>query len=141
LVQQTFFQLLRETVAEGRTAFLSSHILGEVEKTCDRVAIIRDGRIVTVDRVEALRGLAHHVVELRFTAQVPASDFSSLPGVSDVVAIDGGLQMRVTGSMAPVVEAAARHGLVDFETREPSLEQTFLAQYGREAVEVTSRGR
>jgi hypothetical protein len=61
--------------------------------------------------------------------------------VSDVVAIEGGLQMRVTGSMALVVQAAARHGLVDFETREPSLEQTFLAQYGREAVEVNSHGR
>lgn len=141
LVQQTFFELLRETVSEDRTAFLSSHILGEVEKTCDRVAIIRDGRIVTVDRVEALRSLAHHVVELRFAVPVPASAFSSLPGVSDVVATEGGLQMRVTGSMAPVVEAAAGHGLVDFETREPSLEQTFLAQYGREAVEVTSHGR
>ena len=136
LVQQTFFELLRETVAEGRTAFLSSHILGEVEKTCDRVAIIRDGRLVTVDRVEALRGLAHHEVELRFGAPVAASAFSSLPGVTDVVMIDGGLRMRVTGSMAPVVEAAAGRGLVDFETREPSLEETFLAQYGREAVEV-----
>ena len=49
--------------------------------------------------------------------------------------------MRVTGSMAPVVEAAAGRGLIDFETREPSLEQTFLAQYGREAVEVTNHGR
>jgi ABC-2 type transport system ATP-binding protein len=141
LVQQTFFALLRETVAEGRTAFLSSHILGEVEKTCDRVAIIRDGRIVKVDRVEALRGLAHHLVELRFAAPVPAAEFSSLPGVSDVVVIEGGLQMRVTGSMAPIVEAAAGHGLVDFETREPSLEQTFLAQYGREAVEVDGHVR
>jgi ABC-2 type transport system ATP-binding protein len=141
LVQQTFFQLLRETVAEGRTAFLSSHILGEVEKTCDRVAITRDGRIATIDRVEALRGLAHHQVELRFAAPVPASAFFSLPGVTDVVAIEGGLQMRVIGSMAPVVEAAAGHGLVDFETREPSLEQTFLAQYGREAVGVTGNGR
>ncbi len=141
LVQQTFFELLRETVAEGRTAFLSSHILGEVEKTCDRVAIIRDGRIVTVDRVEALRGLAYHLVDLRFAAPVPVAAFASLPGVSDVVTIDGGLQMRVTGSMAPVIEAAARRGLVDFETREPSLEQTFLAQYGREAVEVASHVR
>jgi ABC-2 type transport system ATP-binding protein len=141
LVQQTFFALLRETVREGRTAFLSSHILGEVEKTCDRVAIAREGRIVTVDRVEALRGLAHHQVELRFAAPVGASEFSSLRGVTDVVAIEGGLQMRVTGSMAPVVEAAARHGLVDFETREPSLEQTFLAQYGREAAKVDGHGR
>ena len=141
LVQQTFFGLLRETVAEGRTAFLSSHILDEVERTCDRVAIIRDGRIVTVDRVAALRDLAYHEVELRFAAPVAASVFSSLPGVSDVVAIDGGLRMRVTGSMAPIVEAAAGRGIVDFETREPSLEQTFLAQYGREAVEVNHHGR
>ena len=141
LVQQTFFELLRETVAEGRTAFLSSHILGEVEKSCDRVAIIRDGRIVAVDRVAALRGLAYHLVELRFTSSVTGSAFSALPGVSDVIAIDGGLQMRVTGSMAPVVEAAAGRGLIDFETREPSLEQTFLAQYGREAVEVNNHGR
>jgi ABC-2 type transport system ATP-binding protein len=140
LVQQTFFELLRETVAEGRTAFLSSHILGEVERTCDRVAIIRDGRVVTVDRVEALRGLAHHVVELRFGAPVDPSAFASLPGVSEVTSIDGGLRMRVFGSMAPVVETAARRGLVEFETREPSLEQTFLAQYGREAVEVNNHG-
>ena len=141
LVQQTFFGLLRETVAEGRTAFLSSHILDEVEQTCDRVAIIREGRIVTVDRVAALRDLAYHEVELRFAAPVAASVFASLPGVSDVVAIDGGLRMRVTGSMAPIVEAAAGRGLVDFETREPSLEQTFLAQYGREAVEVNHHDR
>jgi len=141
LVQQTFFGLLRETVTEGRTAFLSSHILDEVEKTCDRVAIIREGRIVTVDRVAALRDLAYHEVELRFAAPVAASVFSSLPGVSDVVAIDGGLRMRVTGSMAPIVETAAGRALVDFETREPSLEQTFLAQYGREAVEVNHHGR
>ncbi len=140
LVQQTFFGLLRDLVAEGRTAFLSSHILGEVERTCDRVAIVREGRIVTVDRVEALRNLAHHVVELRFATPVAPSEFEALPGVSNVVAIEQGLQMRVTGSMAPVVQAAARSGLIDFETREPSLEQTFLAQYGREAIEVNSHG-
>jgi ABC-2 type transport system ATP-binding protein len=141
LVQQTFFELLRDTVAEGRAAFLSSHILGEVEKTCDRVAIIREGRLVKVDRVEALRDLAHHQVELRFAAPVPVAEFSALPGVSDVVAEDHILRLRVTGSMAPIVQAAARHELVEFETREPSLEETFLAQYGREAVEVNDHGR
>ena len=141
LVQQTFFELLRETVAEGRTAFLSSHILSEVERTCDRVAIIRDGSLITVDRVATLRGLAYHEVDLRFEASVPASVFAGLPGVGGVAAIDGGLRMRVTGSMAPVVEAAAGRGLIDFETREPNLEQTFLAQYGREPLEVASHGR
>ena len=129
LIQQTFFGLLRETVAEGRTAFLSSHILGEAEKTCDRVAIIREGRIVMVDRVVALRDLAHHQVELRFATPVPAAEFSVLPGVSDVVADDCTLRMRVTGSIAPVVQAAARHQLVDLLSQEPSLEQAFLAQY------------
>jgi len=141
LVQQTFFQLLRETVAEGRTAFLSSHILGEVEKTCDRVAIVREGRLVMVDRVEALRDLSHHQVELRFADAVPSAEFRGLPGVSDVVAEDRVLRMRVTGSMAPIVQAAARHDLLDFTSREPSLEDTFLAQYGREAVEVNNHDR
>src|SRR5512146_719029 len=66
LVQQTFFQLVREAVADGATVVLSSHILDEVERTCHRVAIIRDGRLVTVDRVAALRDLAHHEIDLRF---------------------------------------------------------------------------
>ncbi|HEY6057275.1 MAG TPA: ABC transporter ATP-binding protein [Candidatus Limnocylindrales bacterium] len=146
LVQQTFFELLRETVAAGRTAFLSSHILSEVEKTCDRVAIIRDGRLVAVDRVEALRDLAHHQVELTFAGPPPVDDFAELAGASELAADGNVLRMRVTGSIAPVVHAAARHDLVDFVSREPSLEETFLAQYGRtpagaEAVEVNNHGR
>jgi ABC-2 type transport system ATP-binding protein len=141
LVQQTFFELLREARTEGRTAFLSSHILSEVEKVCDRVAIIREGQLVKVDRVEALRDLAHHQVEIQFTGSVPAAAFGALPGVSDVVAEDHLLRLRVTGSIVPVVRAAARYDLVDFISREPSLEETFLAQYGREAVEVNNHGR
>jgi ABC-2 type transport system ATP-binding protein len=136
LVQQTFYAVIREAKAEGRTVFLSSHILSEVEKTCDRVAIIRDGRLVRVDRTEALRDLAHHQVELIFTDSVPIQEFSSLDGVSDVVVEDHTLRMRVAGSITPVVRAAARHELVDFVSREPSLEETFLAQYKSEAAEA-----
>jgi len=133
LVQQTFYEVIREAKAEGRTIFLSSHILSEVEKTCDRVAIIRDGRLAKVDRVEALRDLAHHQVELRFVGDVPVGAFAAIPGVSDVVADDHILRMRVSGSIAPVVREAARHELLDFVSREPSLEETFLAQYGHDA--------
>jgi ABC-2 type transport system ATP-binding protein len=129
LVQQTFFEFIREAKSDSRTVFLSSHILSEVEKTCDRVAIIRDGRIVRLDRVEALRDLAHHQVELRFTGPVPASEFESLPGVSDVVVDEHTLRLRVSGPITPVVRAAARYELVDFVSREPSLEETFLAEY------------
>ncbi len=135
LVQQSFFGLVQEAKAEGRTVFLSSHILGEVEKTCGRVAIIREGRIVKTDTVEALRDLAHHQVELRFTNTVPIAAFESLPGVSDVVADDHVLRLRVTGAITPVVRAAAQYDLLDFVSREPSLEETFLAQYGPQAVQ------
>jgi ABC-2 type transport system ATP-binding protein len=133
LVQQTTFEILREAVAGGTTVFLSSHILSEVEKSCDRVAIIREGRLAKVDRVDALRDLAHHQVELRFAGAVPAAEFEALPGVSEVVADDHVLRMRVSGAITPVVQAAARYDLLDFVSREPSLEETFLAQYGREA--------
>ncbi len=81
--------------AEGRSVFLSSHILSEVERTCDRVAIIRDGQLVKVDRIEALRDLAHHQVELRFVDTVPTDAFATLPGVSDVSVEDHTLRLRV----------------------------------------------
>jgi ABC-2 type transport system ATP-binding protein len=138
LVQQTFFAVLREAVGEGRTVFLSSHVLSEAEKACDRVGIIRDGRLVKVDRVDALRDLAAHQVELRFTGPVPAAEFEALPGVSNVTAEDHVLRMHVTGPISPVVKAAARFELADFVSREPSLEETFLAEYGHDAVEVAN---
>jgi ABC-2 type transport system ATP-binding protein len=136
LVQQTFFALMREAVGEGGTVFLSSHILSEVERSCDRVAIIRDGRLVRLDRVDALRDLAHHQVELRFAGEPPVAEFKGLAGVSDVAVEDHLLKLRVFGPITQVVEAAARFGVTDFLSREPSLEETFLAQYGREAAEV-----
>jgi ABC-2 type transport system ATP-binding protein len=141
LVQQSFFGVLRELVAEGRTAFVSSHILSEVEKSCDRVAIIREGRLVKVDTVEGLRDLAHHQVELRFAGPVPATAFATLAGVSDVHVDDHVLRLRVSGAITPVVQAAAKYELLDFVSREPSLEETFLAQYGQQAVEVSDHGR
>jgi ABC-2 type transport system ATP-binding protein len=127
-------------VAGGATIFLSSHILSEVEKSCNRVAIIREGRIVKLDTVEGLRDLAHHQVELRFVGPVPTAAFEALPGVTDLVSDDHVLRMRVAGAITPVVQAAARYELLDFVSREPSLEETFLAQYGREAAEVNSHG-
>jgi ABC-2 type transport system ATP-binding protein len=139
LVQQAFYGLVREAQAEGRTVFLSSHVLSEVERTCDRVAIVRDGRLVRTGRVDTLRDLAHHQVELRFPDGVPAAEFAALPGVSDVVVEDHTLRLRIAGPITPVLQAAARHELVDFLSREPSLEETFLAEYGRQATEVSSR--
>jgi ABC-2 type transport system ATP-binding protein len=133
LIQQAFYSVIREAKAEGRTVFMSSHILSEVERTCDRVGIIREGSLVRVDRTEALRDMAHHTVELVFADAVPTAAFASLPGVSDVVAEDHILRMRVTGPITPVVKAAAGYDLSDFVSREPTLEETFLAVYGPQA--------
>jgi len=139
LVQQTFYAVVREAKSEGRTVFLSSHILGEVERTCDRVAIIREGRLVKVDRVDAFRDLADHQVELRFAGPVPTSEFQGLAGVSEVTAEDHTLRMRVTGPITPVVQAAARYELLDFVSREPSLEESFLAEYAPEAAKEAAK--
>ena len=129
LVQQTFNALLFEAREEGRTVFLSSHIIGEVERTCDRVAIIREGRIVRLDTVEALRELAAHEVELRFGGEVPVEAFAAMAGVSHLVHEGRTLRMLVSGPIAPVVRAAAGYDLHDFVSREPSLEDIFLAEY------------
>jgi ABC-2 type transport system ATP-binding protein len=136
LVQQEVFKLVLEARDAGRTVFFSSHVISEVERTADRVAIIREGRLVRVDRVEALRDLAAHQVELRFTGRVPVEVFEAIPGVSNVVAEDHVLRMHVSGPIAPVVRTAARFELADFVSREPNLEEVFLAEYGRDTGAV-----
>ncbi len=133
LVQQTFNKMMFEAKAEGRTIFLSSHIIGEIERVCERAAIIRDGRLVRVDSVAGLRDLAAHEVELRFPGVVPTAEFEAMEGVSNVAAEGHTLRMLVTGPIAPVVRAAAAHDLTDFVSREPSLEEVFLAEYGHGA--------
>jgi len=130
LVQQTFFAIVRETRSEGRSIFLSSHIIDEVDRTCDRVAIIREGRLVQVDSIEAIRRLAFHHVELSFATPVAPAIFESIDGVSAVQADEHTIKMRVNGPIGAVIAAAAPHGLVDVVSREPNLEDVFLAQYG-----------
>jgi ABC-2 type transport system ATP-binding protein len=136
LMQQVFYELVREARNEGRSIFISSHIIAEVERTCDRVAIIREGRLTKVDTVDALRSLAYHQVELRFAGVAPVDAFRELPGVTDVVADDHVLRIQVNGPIAPIVRAAAGYDLLDFTSREPNLEEVFLAEYGRESVDV-----
>ena len=132
LVQQEVFRLVDEAKAEGRTVFFSSHVISEVERTCDRVAIVRAGRLVQLDRVEAVRDLSHHEVEMRFAGTVPVETFAALPGVSGTTVTGDTMRLRVVGPIAPVVRAAGAHELLDFTSREPSLEETFLGFYGDE---------
>jgi ABC-2 type transport system ATP-binding protein len=142
LVQQTFFEIVREARAEGRSVFLSSHIIDEVDRTCDRVAIIREGRLVQVDRIEAIRRLAFHHVELTFSVPVAPAIFEAIADVSDVSVNGSVVSMRVNGPIGAVIATAATHGLVDVVSREPNLEDVFLAQYGEHGhVAAGSDGR
>jgi ABC-2 type transport system ATP-binding protein len=140
LVQQTFNELLFEGRGEGRTVFLSSHIISEVERTCDRVAIIREGRIVRTDTLEGVRSIAAHEVELRFASPVDAAPFGRIEGVANLAAEGHILRMLVTGPIAPVVRLAGQYDLVDFVSREPSLEEVFLAEYAPTTATVAKNG-
>jgi ABC-2 type transport system ATP-binding protein len=131
LVQQEFYRLLAEVKAEGRTVFLSSHVLPEVEKTCDRVGIIREGRLAAVEEVASLKAKALRRLEIRFAGPVPAAAFEGLPGVRDVrvEATPGTLHCTVAGALDAVVKAAAQFEVVDLLSHEPGLEEIFLAYY------------
>ena len=133
IVQRELHRLLEEVRAEGRTVFLSSHILPEVESLCDRVGIIREGRLVTIQQVEALKESALSHLEFHFAAEVSADEFSSLPGVREVTAEGTVVRCTVSGSVDAVVKAAALHEVLDLVSHEPSLEQVFLAYYTGES--------
>lgn len=130
LMQEEFQRMVAEVRAEGRTVFLSSHILREVERTCDRVGIIREGRLVAVEDVGDLRARELRVLDLHFAGPVPASAFQGLPGVQEVEARGDGIRLAVAGPLDPVVKAAARYEVVDLTSHEPSLEEIFLRFYG-----------
>jgi ABC-2 type transport system ATP-binding protein len=129
LVQQEFYRILDEVRAEGRTVFLSSHILAEVERVADRVGIVREGRIAVVDAVDALKRRARRTLELQFDRPVPAEDFLRLPGVVDA-RLDGSfLNLTVEGSVDDIIKTASRYTVLNVLSREQDLEQVFLTYY------------
>jgi ABC-2 type transport system ATP-binding protein len=131
LVQQTFYELVGEARAEGRSIFLSSHVMPEVERLCDRVAIIREGRLVAVEDIGDLKMRSVRTIQLHFAGPAAAEAFASLPGVQVVSAARDSVELRVQGPVDPVIKTAARYEVVDVQSHEPSLEDAFLAFYGK----------
>ena len=129
LVQHEVHSLVSIASGEGRTVFLSSHNLPEVEALCDRVAIIREGSLLAVEQIETLKARALRKLEIHFGTPVSATEFEGLPGVRDVVARDGVLRCTVVGDIDAVVKAAARYRVVNVVSNDPSLEEIFLAFY------------
>src|SRR5437870_5550941 len=123
--------MVAEIQAEGRTVFLSSHILPEVEQTCDRVAIIREGRLVKIDHVSSLKDIRQHDVEITFADPVSVDWFRHVAGVVNVAksAHECTLQLAVQGALTEIIHLASQHNATNIATREPSLEEVFLRFY------------
>ncbi len=128
LMEVAFRECAREAKERGQTIFLSSHILSEVEALCDRVAILRDGRLVDQGTLAELRHLETRTLEVTFTGAPPELD--ALPGVSVERAGPSSLRFIVAGPMEQVVASLAGHGVATLTSREPSLEEIFLQHYG-----------
>jgi len=132
LVQQSFHALLGEVSGQGRTVFLSSHTLSEVERVADRVAILRSGRLVVVDSLENLRAIAIRHLEIEFAGEPPdVEELRALPGVREAQFEDWHLLVAFEGSADPLVKAVAKHEVHSIRSQEDDLEQIFL-QYYRE---------
>ena len=130
LIQEEFLGIIAEVKAEGRTVFFSSHNLPEVERVCDRVGIIRDGRLITVETISSLLGKRFRLITLSFTHPVDPAPFAQVPGVSVVSVRGSAITLRASDSMDRIVKLAAQHTLTDLSVERPSLEDVFLTYYG-----------
>jgi ABC-2 type transport system ATP-binding protein len=128
LMQRAFYGILDDLRAAGRTIFFSSHVLSEVERVCDRVAIIRRGELVAVEEIEALLARRKRNVEMRVIGPVP-----SLEGVAGVSAVtldgDGRLSCRLEGDIRPFLAAIRSSEIVDLTIEPAHLEEAFLELY------------
>jgi len=131
LNQQEFDRMVKAAQDEGRTVFLSSHILSEVEKTCTRVGIIRDGRLVRIGDVAEVKAIKRYEITITFANAIPTETFKTLDGVADVETLNHGHAVRLAmqGSADAVIKAAARFPVVSLTSYEPSLEDIFLRYY------------
>src|SRR5213592_4467453 len=132
LHQQEFYGLVREARTRGATVFISSHVLSEVEHLCDRVGIVREGRLATVGTLDELAGIRAHHVRLEFADAPPVERLRGLRGFEGL-AIDGRHVIGLyRGSFDELLGAIAGSGVTTFESREPTLEEIFLSYYSGE---------
>ncbi len=143
LNQEAVYSVIEERVAAGRTVFLSSHVLSEVERVCDKVGIIRSGRLVAEEGVKSLLGKRLREVEVTFAEPVPASLLGELPGVDSLVILSGqSLAARVRGdAIDDVLKRIASRKVNDIRIQHASLEDVFLEFYrGDDAAPANREG-
>lgn len=134
LMQKVFHSFMQEVREEGRTVFLSSHNLPEVEAICDRVGIIREGNLEAMQAVSELTQVTFRWLTLTFDRPVDVNGFNQIGGISEVHTVNGGgLKMRLSGkaNLDEVIKHAARHTVTDIRLDQPTLEEIFLTYYGK----------
>lgn len=136
LVQQTFYQLVLEAKATGRTVFLSSHVMSEVDHICDRVGIIRAGKLLAIDTVKALKERARRTIDLYFAQPVEPSAFAHIPNIDGLQVLGNHVHCAVTGSIDQLIKTAAQFELHDVVSQATDLEDIFLAYYKGEVSDV-----
>jgi ABC-2 type transport system ATP-binding protein len=129
LVQQTFYELMQETRARGSTVFLSSHVLPEVQHVADRVALLREGRLVLAETVETLRERAFARVEVTFDEPPPAAAFAGLPGVRELKRHGSTIVFALHGEADDLVKVLAGYHVRSLDSHEADLEDIFLSLY------------
>jgi ABC-2 type transport system ATP-binding protein len=129
LMQQELQALIREVREDGRTVFLSSHSLAEVERVADRVGILRHGHLVVVEPLDTLKRKAIRRIDLEFDEPVEASDFEGIDGVRSAESRGNSVVVSFEGSVNALLRAALDHNVVNINSREADLEQIFLAYY------------
>jgi ABC-2 type transport system ATP-binding protein len=127
-MQESFYQLLADAKRRGRTVFMSSHVLSEVGRVCDRIALLRNGELALLSSVEECRRLAARVVRVYFSADAPVP--SALPaGIEIATATPRLWSLKVKGPLAPLLSVLATLPVADLEVTEPRLEDAVLAYY------------
>jgi ABC-2 type transport system ATP-binding protein len=129
LMQEEFLRILAELRDAGKTVLLSSHNMAEVERSCDRAAMILDGKLLEIAQISDLLARSPKQLHVVFSGPVDAAEFSALAGISDLSADGATLDMKVSGSIDPVIHAAARYEIIDLICERPSLESAFVQLY------------
>lgn len=137
LMQQEVYRILREEQEEGKTIFMSSHILAEVEQVCHRVAIIRNGRLEVVEDIAALQEKTGKVLEVEFRDQVNLKEFD-LPGVSNLHRDDGKIVLTVHENLDHIIKTVSSHKVLNMKLYTYSLEHLFLKYYGHQQEQDTA---
>jgi ABC-2 type transport system ATP-binding protein len=132
LIEAEFVKTVREVAAQGRTVFLSSHILAEVETLCERVGILREGRLVEVADVGKLRTM--HGTDVEVDLDGPAPDLSHVPGVARVDPTPEGVRIQLSDEPGPLLQALAPARVTALRSREASLEEVFLGYYSSDGA-------